>query len=41
VHPGDPTDAVAGHPKPSDDVETRKVPYLARQLLVFDINTNE
>jgi hypothetical protein len=41
VRPGDPADVTTGHPKPSDDVETRKAPYLARQLLVFEINTNE
>jgi hypothetical protein len=32
---------VTGHPKPGDDVETCKGPYLARQLLVFEISTNK
>jgi hypothetical protein len=37
----DPADAVTGHPKPGDDVETRKGPYLVHQLSVFEIDTNE
>jgi hypothetical protein len=41
MRPRDPADAAIGHPKPGDDIETRKVPYLACQLSVFEINTNE
>jgi hypothetical protein len=40
VRLGDPADAVTGHPKPGDDFETRKGPYLARQLSMFEIDTN-
>jgi hypothetical protein len=41
VHPGDLANALTGHPKPGDDIEMLKGPYLAHQLLVFEINTNE
>ena len=34
----DPADCMASHPRP--DMECAKVPYLARQLSVFRINTN-
>ena len=34
----DPADAMVSHPWP--DVERAKTPYLARQLLMFQINTN-
>jgi hypothetical protein len=37
VHSQDPADAVASHPKPDESDETRKGPYLARQLSVFQI----
>ena len=35
VHARDPADAMTSHLRPDVDVETRKNPYLARQLLVF------
>ena len=37
----DPADAVTSHLWPDVNVGTRKVPYLARQLSVFRVNTNE
>jgi hypothetical protein len=37
VHTRGPVDSVAGHPKPDEDDETRKGPYLACQLSVFRI----
>ena len=36
-----PADVVTSHSRPGVDVETRKSPYLARQLSVFQVNTNE
>jgi hypothetical protein len=32
-----PVNSVAGHPKPNESDETRKGPYLVRQLSVFEI----
>jgi hypothetical protein len=41
MRPEDSADAMDGHPKPGGDVKTCKGPYLARQLSVFEIDTNE
>jgi hypothetical protein len=41
VRPRDLADAMTGHLKSGNDIETRKSPYLAHQLSVFEIDTNE